>query len=26
VATASLPKTRSPFDRLDLNPRGGHRS
>jgi site-specific recombinase XerD len=26
VATASLAKTQSPFDHLDLNPRGGHRS
>jgi integrase/recombinase XerD len=26
VATASLPSTRSPFDRLDLEPRGGRRS
>ncbi len=26
VATASLPSTRSPFDRLDLTPRGGRRS
>jgi integrase/recombinase XerD len=26
VATASLPATRSPFDRLDLDPPGGHRS
>jgi integrase/recombinase XerD len=26
VATASLPSTRSPFDRLDLNPPGGRRS
>jgi site-specific recombinase XerD len=26
VATASLPSTRSPFDRLDLAPRGGPRS
>ena len=25
VATASLAKTRSPFDRLDLDPPGGHR-
>src|SRR5204862_292685 len=25
VATASLPETRSPFDRLDLTERGGHR-
>jgi integrase/recombinase XerD len=26
VATASLPSTRSPFDRLDLSPQGGPRS
>jgi integrase/recombinase XerD len=26
VATASLPSTKSPFDRLDLNKRGGRRS
>jgi site-specific recombinase XerD len=26
VATASLPSTQSPFDRLDLTPRGGRRS
>jgi integrase/recombinase XerD len=26
VATASLPSIKSPFDRLDLTPRGGHRS
>jgi site-specific recombinase XerD len=26
VATASLPSTKSPFDRLDLAPRGGRRS
>jgi site-specific recombinase XerD len=26
VATASLPSTKSPLDRLDLNPRGDHRS
>jgi site-specific recombinase XerD len=26
VATASLPSIRSPLDRLDLTPRGGHRS
>lgn len=26
VATASLPSTRSPLDRLDLTPRGDHRS
>ena len=26
VATASLAKTQSPFDRLDLKPRGGHQS
>jgi integrase/recombinase XerD len=26
VATASLAKIQSPFDHLDLNPRGGHRS
>jgi site-specific recombinase XerD len=26
VATASLPSTRSPLDRLDLNPPGGRRS
>lgn len=26
VATASIPSTKSPFDRLDLTPRGGRRS
>jgi site-specific recombinase XerD len=26
VATASLPSIKSPFDRLDLTPQGGHRS